>query len=170
MKNTKNLTLTALLCAVALVLSFIEGSFVFVPQCPGVKVGLSNVAVMFALFFIGKKTAFSISLLKSLFALLTRGAMAGLLSLSGGIASICVMIILSCVFKGVSTACISVFAALTHNLAQFAVISVVYAPASMLPYLPLLIVSGAVFGVANAIFLHAVRPALSKLKNNRGNK
>ncbi len=163
MKNTKKLTLTALLCAVALVLSFIEGAFVFVPQCPGVKVGLSNIAVMFALFCIDKKTAFSISILKSLFALLTRGAMAGLLSLSGGIASILVMIILALVFKGASTACISVFAALTHNLAQFAVISLVYSPVSMLPYLPLLIVSGTVFGIANAIFLHGVKPALTRI-------
>lgn len=163
MKNTKKLTLTALLCATALVLSFIEGMFVFIPQCPGVKVGLSNVAVMFALFCMDKGTAFSINILKALFALLTRGAMAGLLSLSGGVASICIMIILSFVFKGASVSCISVFAALTHNLAQFAVISIVYSPASMLPYLPLLIISGIVFGVANALFLHGIRPALLRL-------
>lgn len=161
--NTKKLTLTALLAATALVLSFIEGSFVFVPQCPGVKVGLSNVAVMFALFFVNKRTAFSISILKALFALLTRGAMAGLLSLTGGVASIMIMILLSFIFKGASVACISVFAALTHNLAQFAVISVVYSPVSMLPYLPLLIVSGIIFGVANAVFLYGVRPALTRI-------
>lgn len=163
MKSTKRLTLTALLCAVALVLSFIEGLFVFIPQCPGVKVGLSNIAVMFAVFCMDKKTAFSVSVLKSLFALLTRGAMAGLLSLAGGVASVIVMILLAKIFKGASVASISVFAALTHNLAQFAVISLVYAPASMLPYLPLLIISGIVFGVVNAVFLHGVRPALLRL-------
>lgn len=163
MKDTKRLTLTALLCAAALVLSVIEGAFVFVPQCPGVKVGLSNIAVMFALFFMNKRTAFSISVLKALFALLTRGAMAGLLSLTGGVASICVMILLSFIFKGASSAVISVFAALTHNLAQFGVISIVYEPASILPYLPVLIISGIVFGVVNALFLHGVRPALAKL-------
>ena len=163
MKNTKKLTLTALLCAIAIVLSFVEGMFVFVPQCPGVKVGLSNIAVMFALCFMDKKTGVAIGLLKSLFALVTRGAMAGLLSLGGGLSSILVMIILLNIFKGTSTSTVSLFAALTHNLAQFGVISIVYAPMSMLPYLPILIISGIVFGVANAIFLHAVTPALSKL-------
>lgn len=163
MKNTKKLTLTALLCAVALVLSFIEGLFVFVPQCPGVKVGLSNIAVMFAVLCLGKGTAFSIGILKALFALLTRGAMAGLLSLSGGMASILIMILLSLLFKGASVSCISVFAALAHNLSQFAVISIVYAPMSMLPYLPLLIVSAIIFGVVNAVFLHGVRPALLRI-------
>ena len=161
--KTKRLTLTALLCALALVLSVVEGSFVIIPQCPGVKAGLSNIVVMFALFFIGKKTAFSISLLKALFALLTRGAMAGLLSLSGGIASICVMILLSYIFKGASSSVISVFAALSHNIAQFGVISIVYAPASMFPYLPLLIVSGTVFGTVNALILHGVSPALKRI-------
>lgn len=163
MKNTKRLTLTALLCAVALLLSFIEGMFVFIPQFPGVKVGLSNIAVMFAVFCLNRKTAFSLSILKSLFSLLTRGAMAGLLSLSGGVASVTVMILLSKCFKGTSVASISVFAALTHNIAQFGVISLVYAPISMLPYLPLLIVSGIVFGVVNAVFLHGIRPALLRL-------
>lgn len=165
MNKTKRLTLTALISAVALTLSFIESYFVFIPQAPGIKVGLSNIAVMFALFFIDKRTALSIAVLKAVFALLTRGAMAGLLSLSGGIASVVVMILLSYLFKGASVSCISVFSALTHNLAQFAVISLVYTPASLVPYLPVLIISGIVFGVANAVFLHAVRPALEKLKN-----
>jgi len=161
--NTKKLTLTALLTATALVLSIVEGMFVFVPQCPGVKVGLSNIAVMFALFFLDKKTAFAIGFLKSFFALVTRGAMAGLLSLSGGISSIIVMIILISFTKDSSTSIVSIAAALTHNIAQFGVISIVYAPMSMLPYLPILIISGIVFGIANAVFLHAVTPALSKL-------
>ena len=161
--KTKKLTLTALLTATALVLSIVEGMFVFIPQCPGVKVGLSNIAVMFALFFLDKKTAFAIVFLKAVFALVTRGAMAGLLSLSGGISSIFVMIILMSIFKDASTSVISISAALTHNLAQFGIISIVYAPMSMLPYLPILIISGIVFGIANAIFLHGVTPALSKL-------
>ena len=167
MNKTKKITLTALLSAVALVLSFIEGSFVFVPHCPGVKVGLSNIVIMFALFCINKKTAISICILKALFALLTRGATAGLLSLSGGIVSITIIIVVSALFNNVSTAVLSVLAALSHNLAQFAVISLIYAPTSMLPYLPLLIVSGIVFGVANAIFLHAIKPSLIKLWSDK---
>ncbi len=161
--NTRKLTFTALLVAVAIILSVIEGMFVFVPAIPGIKVGLSNIAVMFAIFFIDKRTALSIAVLKSLFALITRGAMAGLLSMSGGIVSIFVMIALPYIWKNISTAIVSVLASISHNLAQFAVISIIYAPMSMLPYLPVLLISGTIFGVANGIFLHAIRPALLRL-------
>ena len=41
---------------------------------PGVKLGLANVVVMYALFFLGRGSAFTLVLLKSFFVLLTRGA------------------------------------------------------------------------------------------------
>ncbi len=163
MNKTRKLTVSALLAALAIVLSTLEGMLVIIPQVPGVKLGLSNIAVMFALFFMDSGTALTIGILKSLFALLTRGAVAGLLSLSGGMASIIVMIIIMKLSKNASTAVISTIASISHNLAQFAVISLIYAPMSMLPYLPVLLASGTVFGVINGIFLHGVKPALSRL-------
>lgn len=160
--DTKKLTLTSLLAALALVLSFIEGQFVIVPACPGVKLGLSNVAVMFSLIFVNKKTAFGIAVVKALFALATRGAMAGVLSLSGGVFSIAVISLLL-LYKGTSLSVVSLFGALSHNLAQFTLIRFVYGGVSFLPYLPLLIVSGVVFGIMNAILLKAVAPSLKKI-------
>ena len=81
------LTLTALFLAMALVLSYVENLLPALPFLPpGVKLGLSHVVIMYCLFFVGAPSAFWIALLKSLFVLLTRGMIAALLSLSGGIA------------------------------------------------------------------------------------
>lgn len=51
---------------------------------PGVKPGLANIVVMYALFFLGRGQALTLVLLKSFFAMLTRGPSAGALSLAGG--------------------------------------------------------------------------------------
>ncbi len=160
--NTKRLTLTALLASLALVLSFVEGQFIIIPACPGVKLGLSNIAVMFSLLFIDRKTAFGIAVVKALFALATRGAMAGALSLTGGVFSIAVISLLL-LYKGATLSLISLSGALSHNLAQFTLVRFVYGGASFLPYLPLLIVAGAVFGIMNALLLKAVTPAFRKI-------
>lgn len=157
----KKLTLTAVLFAVSLVLSFIENQFVIIPACPGVKLGLSNVAVMFALISIDKKTAFGMAILKALFALLTRGVIAGVLSLSGGLLSL-LGVALILLIKNTSYIALGISGALLHNLAQYAVICFVYGGVSFIPYLPLLIVAGVIFGIVNGILLHAVTPSLNK--------
>ncbi len=159
----KRLTLTAVLFAVSLVLSFIENQFVIIPACPGVKLGLSNVAVMFALISIDRKTAFGMVVLKALFALLTRGVIAGALSLSGGIVSL-LGVTLILLVKNSSYSALGITGALLHNLAQYTVICFIYGGVSFIPYLPLLIVAGVTFGIVNGILLHAVTPSLSKIR------
>ncbi len=161
--KTKKLTLTALLFALAIVLNFVESQFVIVPACPGIKLGLSNVVIMFALLFLDKKSAYLLSVLKALFSLVTRGAVAGLLSLSGGVFSLTVMVVILAFNKNASTALLSVTGALTHNLMQFTVVKFIYGSASFLPYLPLLIVSGVLFGVLNAVLLTTLAPSLKKI-------
>ena len=66
MDKTRRLALTSLLFAMALILSIVENSLPpILVTVPGVKFGLSNIAVMYALFFLRKKEAFSIAILKS---------------------------------------------------------------------------------------------------------
>lgn len=68
---------TGIAAAVAITLSFLEGlipTAAFMP--PGAKAGFSNIAVMFAASEFGLIPALSVTLLKSLFVFLTRGATA----------------------------------------------------------------------------------------------
>lgn len=50
---------------------------------PAMKLGLSNIVVMYAVLFLNRRSALYLMLLKALFALLTRGVTAGFLSLCG---------------------------------------------------------------------------------------
>ena len=65
MKKTKRLVLLAMLTAVAMILSYVES---LLPQIgiPGVKMGLANIAVIFALFRFGWKEAAALSLVRVL--------------------------------------------------------------------------------------------------------
>ncbi|MDD4493542.1 MAG: Gx transporter family protein [Eubacteriales bacterium] len=164
-KRTKLLVLSAILFAVSLVLSIIEGAFppIFAAT-PGVKLGLSNIVVMYSLFFLRKGQAFTIAILKAVFVYITRGAVAGLLSLSGGLMSLLIMVILISIFKEkISYLMVSIFGALFHNIGQLTVVSIIYTNLYMWAYLPVLLVSGVLAGTATSVLLRFIFPALKKL-------
>ena len=83
--------LSGLLFALAMALSFIEGTLVIPGLAPGMKLGLANIVVMYALFFMGARQALYLDLLKALFVFLVSGWTAGFLSLCGGLLSLLVM-------------------------------------------------------------------------------
>lgn len=84
--------LLGVLFALAAVLSLFEGALApALGLPPGVKPGLANTVVMFALLFLGLPQAACLAVLKALLALLARGAVAGALSLCGGLFSVGVM-------------------------------------------------------------------------------
>ncbi|MEN6313095.1 MAG: Gx transporter family protein [Clostridiaceae bacterium] len=163
--KTKRLVLTGLFFAVALVLSIVESMLPPVPlPVPGVKFGLSNIAVMYALFFLSKGQAYTIAVLKAMFVLVTRGLIAAILSLFGGILSLTVMIVLLFLFKSrVSYLLLSIFGAVAHNIGQFIAITFIYAGLNLWAYLPVLAVSGVVAGIATATLLRFILPAFNRL-------
>ena len=68
-KKTHEIALSGLLFALAMALSFIEGTLVIPGLAPGMKLGLANIVVMYALFFMGARQALYLDLLKALFVL-----------------------------------------------------------------------------------------------------
>ena len=84
--KVKRLALMGLLFALAMALSFLESLLPALPMLPpGIRLGLSNIVTMYALFVLGPVSGYTIAVLKSLFVLLTRGAVAAAMSASGGI-------------------------------------------------------------------------------------
>jgi heptaprenyl diphosphate synthase len=159
--KTKNFTLRgmttlSLLLSLIFVLSMFEGMF---PPLPfHMRFGLSNVVTMYALFFIGRRAAFTLAALKSLAVLLTRGAVAGLLSLSGGLLSLCVIALFAALWKNASYFFLSVAGAVTHNMAQLAVASWLASTGLLFFLLPVMVVAGVVAGSLTAVLLRAVTP------------
>ncbi len=159
MNKTKTLTKTALLFAVCLILSLIENSLPpILPMLPGVKLGLSNVAVMFALLFVGIPQALTIAALKSAFIFFIRGAVAAGLSFAGGMVALLFMILFMKILPKTSLLLLSITGAILHNVTQLAVLTVLYPGVYFWFYLPILVISGIVAGVATALItkvLHA---------------
>ena len=93
-QKTRHIALSGLLFALAMALSFIEGTLVIPGLLPGMKLGLANIVVMYALFFMGPRQALVLDVLKALFVFLVSGFTAGFLSLCGGLLSLAVMWVL----------------------------------------------------------------------------
>ena len=159
--RTKKIAVTAVLFASAVVLSIFESLIPVPVPVPGIKFGLANIVVMYSLFFLGKSTALTIALLKALFSFMTRGAVAGFLSLAGGMFSLLIMIVLLLIFRDkISYLILSIFGSVFHNIGQFAAISVIYEGMNMWFYMPFLLIFGVVAGLVTSTLLRFILPAL----------
>ena len=163
MQHTKQLALMGLLLGIIVILGFLESTFVIPLMPPHARPGFANIIVMITATTIGKKQAITLNILKSLFVLITRGPIAGLLSLTGGVLSI-VVIILLLKFKNLSMIAISVAGALTHSLGQFAVFMLLMQTPAFVFYLPVLLISGIISGVLTGTLKQAIMPILKRLQ------
>lgn len=149
---TKKLTRCAMLAALALALSYIEG---FVPPLlllplPGAKWGLANIVTVYALCTLGAPSALSIVLVRcTLGALFAGNASALLFSLLGGLCALAVMTLLKkC--RIFSLFGVSVGGAAAHNIGQVLAAMLTLGSSAPLAYLPLLLVVSVFTGALNA--------------------
>ncbi len=166
MKNfskAKYISYMAMLLTLIVVLSIFEAMLPPFPMLPpGVKIGLANIVTMYTLFFLGKKEAFALNIAKGLFVLITKGFTAGILSLCGGILSICVIILFEFIFKEkISYMVLSILGAISHNMGQLAAIILLLNNKYTVYYMPILIISGIVMGSITGILLKTLLPVLS---------
>ena len=164
MKKTKDTVFFAIMLSIAAVLTALEHALPPLPFLPpGISLGLSNIVVMYCVFFVGSTRAAALNIFKALFVLLTRGSTAGLLSLCGGLLSVGIIILLVILFKTkVSYAAVSVAGAIAHNIGQYAAVSLITAPAYIIYYLPILIISGVAMGLTTGTLLKTVLPVIQK--------
>ncbi len=162
--KTQKTALLGILGAQALALSFFENLLPAVPFLPpGVKLGLSNIVTMFTAGTMGFFSALAVTLIKSLFALLTRGVTAFFMSFGGGLLStiaMCLMIKFAKEKSGYIG--IAVVSSLSHNFGQLTVSIIITGTTAMVNYAPVLLVSGIVMGIITGIILKAVMPLLIK--------
>ncbi|MBE6568364.1 MAG: Gx transporter family protein [Ruminococcaceae bacterium] len=150
----------ALLCALAIALSALEG--VFTPLLPPfTKAGFSNVAVMLAAAFLGLPSALTVVLFKAAFALLTRGAVAAFLSLAGGASSALLLWLLFRYVRPLGVFGISILGAITHSAVQLLASTLLYgravlayAPVMLLLSLPSGVITAALLSAGEHLFLH----------------
>ena len=150
MKKTKRLVLLAMLTAVAMILSYVESLLPSV-GIPGVKMGLANIAVIFALFRFGWKEAAALSLVRVVLVSLLFGSVGAMLySLAGAVLSLAVMALLRRIDR-FSTVGISVAGGVAHNAGQILMAMLILQTKQLLGYLPVLAVSGSAGGVLTGL-------------------
>ena len=144
--RAKKVTVMAMCIALAMILSYVE-SQIPSPGIPGVKLGLANLVVVFALYRLGWKEAVGISLLRVFLVALLFGHAASLLySASGAALSLVGMILLKKTDK-LSCVAVSVIGGVLHNAGQI-LMAWALMGANVVWYLPVLVLSGTVAGVA----------------------
>lgn len=144
--KTAKIAQYGLIIALALVLSYLE-SLVPPLGVPGVKLGLPNLAVMFALYRLSVRDACVISLVRAvLVSLLFGNGMSLAYSLAGATLSLAVMGLLKKTGK-FSCVGVSVAGGVAHNAGQILVAMAVLETSRLAWYLPVLCVAGTVAGV-----------------------
>lgn len=163
-EKTGRIAVTGILGALAIVLSFLEGSIPPLPPMPpGAKLGLSNLATMFAAGYLGLPAALFTAVLKGGFAFLTRGVTAGMMSLCGGLLSALLGWFLLTKTR-ISYVTTGILCALSHNAAQL-VVAYFVASAGILSYLPALLFFGICSGSLTGLALYFLYRRLQAIGN-----
>ena len=146
--DTKKITTLALLVSVAMILSYIESLIPPLVAVPGVKLGLSNIATVFALYTLGAPAAVTVSLVRvALSALLFGNFVSLIYSLSGAALALAFMLLLRriALFSSVG---VSIAGGVAHNAGQIIAACIVMENGAISLYLPPLIISGTIAGIA----------------------
>lgn len=145
--DTRKMVILSALVAVAMILSYIESLVPAFVAVPGVKVGLSNIATVFALYALGWPYAIIVSVIRVLLSSLLFGNAVSLIySLSGAFLALIAMILLK-KFNFFSTIGVSVAGGVCHNAGQIIAACIVMENAAISLYIVPLIVSGTIAGI-----------------------
>ncbi len=163
-EKIKRITFTALMTAISVVLSFVEGllpTAYFMP--PGSKLGLSNIPVMLSASKLSVGETLLIVVAKSVFVFITRGFTAFCMSLAGGILSAFCMIILLRKQTGFGYAGIGILSAICHNTGQLLVSFFLVQSSAIIGYAPVMLIASVVTGILTGTLLRLVMPYFTKL-------
>jgi heptaprenyl diphosphate synthase len=154
----------AMMTALAFVLSWIEHMFPpLLAGVPGIKLGLANVVVLMMLYVGDVGQAAVISLVRVLMVgLVFAGPSTMPYGLAGGALSLGAMALMKRT-GWVSPVGVSMLGGVCHNVGQIAMAMLILGSAALLSYLPVLMVAGAVTGLATGAAATGTLRALKAL-------
>ena len=164
-KKVQQVALSGLLTSLMLVFGFIERQFPLPVPVPGIKLGLANSVLLYALYMLGIRQTIVLMLLKSLMSwLIYMNLSAMLYSFAGGVLSVAAMILVSRM-KGVSPIGVSALGAVFFNIGQILMAALVLGtPQLIVTYLPVLMVSGVLTGILTGVIAKLVMKHLRAMK------
>ena len=146
--SAKRIALDGVLTALALVIHIVEQLVPLPFPVPGVKLGLSNVVTLFAVFALGPVDAGIILLARIFLGSLFSGQVTALLySLTGGLLCYAVTLVLQKILTEKQIWFCGFIGAVFHVLGQMAVALLLTNTPALLYYLPVLVLSAIVTGL-----------------------
>ena len=168
--DTRRLTALSLAVSFALILSFIESKIPAFVAIPGVKVGLANIAVIFALYKFGIKEAIAVSAVRVILVSTLFGTPVSFIySITGAVLSLLTMSLLK-KLTPLHEITVSVAGGVMHNIGQICAASIILGTNVVLYYLPFLLLSGVIagitVGVASGLIIKKVNLDFSHVKKS----
>ena len=174
MNNIKKITFLSLLLAIAIILGIVDS---YIPtNIPGVKLGLANIIIVMVLYLFSYKEAILINLIRIYISALLRGtifSMGFLMSLSGGILSLLIMIILKYILKNKGIIFVSIIGAIFHSIGQNLIAIIYLDTINILYYLPILILISILTGFIMGLIAYKIvnnKTIIRKVEQINNNK
>ncbi len=155
-----------LLTAMMLVLGFIESLLPVAAGVPGIKLGLSNGVLLFALYMMDAPTAFVLMLLKVLLSgLLFGGVSAMMYAMAGGVCSMLGMILLKRL--NFNLLVVSMVGAVLHNLGQVVLAMIILETDQLFFYMAVLLFVGLACGAVTGVAAKAIIGHMKKINRKK---
>lgn len=153
--STKKIAQYGLLTAMMLVLGLVERQFMLVPGIPGIRLGLSNTVLLYALCLMSVKGAWLLMALKVVLGGFLYAGVSGMFySFAGGVLSMLAML-LALRVKGIGMVGISVCGAVFHMAGQLLMSRLLLGSWAAAVQAPILLVAAVVTGILTGVVAQA---------------
>ena len=146
--NTKKISKISMLLSISVVLALIESVIpIFSGIAPGIKLGLANIVIVFAIYYLSIKDAIYISILRVILMGILRTGLFSIsffFSLSGAVLSVVSMYFTKKMTK-MSVVGVSVIGAIFHSIGQICIAVLFLSNINIFYYLPILLISSVIF-------------------------
>lgn len=162
--RTKDITVIAILTSLAVVISIIESYFTFLTDfIPGLKLGLANIVIIYALYKYNFKVAFLISIVRVFIVSLLRTGFGinFLFSLVGAIFSIIAMILIK--KTKLSIIGVSIIGSIFHSIGQVLIGIIILSNSNIMYYLPYLLIFSIPTGIIVGLISKKLLDSTKKL-------
>ena len=149
-QRVKKVANYGVLVTLALVASYVETLIPISLGVPGAKIGLANLITIVALFLMGWKDAFAISIIRIVLAGFLFGNLFAIFySLAGALLSLLIMMFLKKLEFG--TVAVSCAGGVAHNIGQISFAVLLVENSRLFYYLPVLLIAGVLAGIVIGI-------------------
>ncbi len=146
--KVKKIALLGLLSAIALTIFMVEAQIPPLLPIPGVKLGLSNIVTVFAVFFLGSREGALVLAVRIFLGAVFAGNFSTILySAAGGLCAIAATVLLKKVLRPKQLWVSGVFGAMAHSVGQMIAAIFIGGTPALLVYLPFMLVCSIVSGL-----------------------